>query len=343
MRRVLVIGGTRFIGLHTVRTLVNAGCDVAVFHRGGTEPTDLPHVQHIHGDRRDLLSFAGDFERFAPDVVLDMVPLDRADAVDTVLTFHGMAGRLVAISSQDVYLAYDIVRTRAGRPPVPQPMTEEAPLRQKLYPYRDVFPAESRMHTYDKIPVEQTYLAESDLPGTIMRLPAVYGPNDYQHRPFPYLKRMVDGRRSIILDRQGSQWRWSRTFVTNAAEAITSAVVSDQAAGHVYNVAEPEALTEAEWVQAIGTVFGWSGELVTLATEDMPEHLRDGEMNFAQDLVVDTTRIREELGYQESIEPGEALERTIEWELANMPDELPPNRFDYEAEDAALPNLTLGI
>jgi hypothetical protein len=66
-------------------------------------------------------------------------------------------------------------------------------------------------------------------------------------------------------------------------------------------------------------------------------------MNFAQDLVVDTTRIREELGYQESIEPGEALERTIEWELANMPDELPPNRFDYEAEDAALPNLTLGI
>ncbi|MGZ8785283.1 MAG: NAD-dependent epimerase/dehydratase family protein, partial [Acidimicrobiia bacterium] len=83
MRRVLVIGGTRFIGLHTVRALVNAGCDVAVFHRGTTEPTDLPHVQHIHGDRRDLLSFAGDFERFAPDVVLDMVPLDRADAVDT--------------------------------------------------------------------------------------------------------------------------------------------------------------------------------------------------------------------------------------------------------------------
>jgi len=343
MRRVLVIGGTRFIGLHAVQALVSAGCEVAVFHRGETEPTGLPHIQHLHGDRRELLSFVGDFERFDPDVVLDMVPLDRADAVDTVLAFNGIAGRLVAISSQDVYLAYDIVRTRADQPPVPQPMTEDAPLRDQLYPYRDVFPVESRMYTYDKIPVEQTYLGELDLPGTILRLPAVYGPHDYQHRPFPYLKRMVDGRRSIILDEQGSQWRWSRTFVNNAAEAITRAVMSEQAAGCVYNVAEPKAMTEGEWVRAIGAAFGWSGEIVTLATQDMPEHLRDDEMDFAQDLVVDTTRIREELGYQESIEPGEAIERTVEWELANMPDELPPNRFDYEAEDTALPNLTLGI
>jgi nucleoside-diphosphate-sugar epimerase len=343
MRRVLVIGGTRFIGLHAVQALVSAGCEVAVFHRGQTEPTGLPHVQHLHGDRRELLSFVGEFERFDPDVVLDMVPLDRADAVDTVLTFNGIAGRLVAISSQDVYLAYDIVRTRADQPPVPQPMTEDAPLRDQLYPYRDVFPVESRMYTYDKIPVEQTYLGESDLPGTILRLPAVYGPHDYQHRPFPYLKRMVDGRRSIILDEQGSRWRWSRTFVNNAAEAITRAVMSDQAAGRIYNVAEPKALTEAAWVRAIGTAFGWSGEIVTLATQDMPEHLRDDEMDFAQDLVVDTTRIREELGHQESVEPGEAIERTVEWELANMPEELPPNRFDYEAEDAALPILTLGI
>ena len=343
MRRVLVIGGTRFIGFHTVQALVGSGCEVAVFHRGQTEPTGLPHAQHLHGDRRELLSFVGDFERFAPDVVLDMVPLTRSDAVDTVLAFTGVAARLVAISSQDVYLAYDILRNRVQQQPVPQPMTEDAPLRHQLYPYRDVFPADSRMYTYDKIPVEQTYLGEPDLPGTILRLPAVYGPNDYQHRPFPYLKRMVDGRRTIILDEQGSRWRWSRIFVNNAAEAITRAVMSDQAAGHIYNVAEPEALMEAEWVRAIGTAFGWSGEIVNLATEDMPEHLRDDDMDFAQDLVVDSTRIREELGYRETVEPGEAIERTVEWELANMPDESPPNRFDYEAEDTALPNLTLGI
>jgi nucleoside-diphosphate-sugar epimerase len=343
MRRVLVIGGTRFIGFHTVHALVNAGCEVAVFHRGTTEAAGLPHVQHLHGGRDDLLSFVGDFERFAPEVVLDMVPLTRADAVDTILAFTGLAGRLVAISSQDVYLAYDILRNRTSQSPVPQPMTEDAPLREQLYPYRDLFPPESRMYTYDKIPVEQTYLGESGLPGTILRLPAVYGPDDYQHRPFPYLKRMVDGRRWILLDDEGSQWRWSRTFVTNAAEAITMAVMSDKASGRIYNVAEPIAPTETEWVEAIGAAFGWSGEVVTLPTEEMPEHLRDEDLNFAQDLVADTSRIRHELGFRETVEPQEAMARTIEWELANLPDELPPNRFDYEAEDTALPDLTLGI
>ncbi len=343
MRRVLVIGGTRFIGLHTIRALVAAGCEVAVFHRGTTETAGLPHVQHLHGDRRDLLSSVKDFERFAPDVVLDMIPLTRGDAVDTMLAFTGLAGRLVAISSQDVYLAYDILRNRADQPPVPQPMTEDAPLRDQLYPYRDLFPPDSRMFTYDKIPVEQTYLGEAGLPGTILRLPAVYGPDDYQHRPFPYLKRMVDGRRWILLDEQASQWRWSRTYVQNAAEAIALAVVNDAASGRIYNVAAPQARTETEWVKAIGAAFGWSGEVVTLPTEQVPEHLRDEDLNFAQDLVADTTRIRDELGFRESVEPAEAMARTIAWEVANLPDELPPNRFDYDAEDAALPDLTLGI
>jgi nucleoside-diphosphate-sugar epimerase len=343
MRRVLVIGGTRFIGFHAVRALVAAGCEVALFHRGDTEPDGLPHVQHLHGDRRDLLSFVEAFDRFGPDVVLDMVPIVRADAVDTVLAFNGIAGRVVAISSQDVYLAYDILRDRESRPPVPQPMNEEAPLREQLYPYRDLFPPDNRMHDYDKIPIEQTYLAEPDLPGTILRLPAVYGPDDYQHRPFPYLRRMVDGRRSIILDQYGAQWRWSRVFVENAAGAIALSVMDARASGRVYNVAEPVALTEAEWVNAIGAAYGWSGEIVTLATERVPEHLRDEELNFAQDLVVDTTRIREELGYRETVQPREALARTVEWELANLPDEMPAHRLDYEAEDAALPDLTLGI
>ena len=343
MRRVLVIGGTRFIGLRTIPLLLEAGCEVAVFHRGGTEPEGLPHVQHLHADRADLLSFGGQFERFGPDVVLDMVPIARADAVDTVLAFNGVAGRLVAISSQDVYLAYDVLRNRAQQAPVPQPMTEEAPLREQLYPYRDLFSPDSRMHDYDKIPIEQTYLAEPDLPATILRLPAVYGPNDYQHRPFPYLKRMVDGRRSIILDQRGVDWRWSRTYVDNAASAITLAVTDPRAAGRIYNVAEPSAFREKEWIEAIGKAYGWHGEVVGLPPEDIPDHLRDDELNFAQSLVVETGRIREELGYRERIGFEEAMGMTVQWELANMPDELPPHRFDYQAEDAALPDLTLGI
>jgi nucleoside-diphosphate-sugar epimerase len=44
--RVLVIGGTRFIGAHAVRQFVAAGADVTVFHRGRSEAT-LPGASSI--------------------------------------------------------------------------------------------------------------------------------------------------------------------------------------------------------------------------------------------------------------------------------------------------------
>ena len=43
-------------------------------------------------------------------------------------------------------------------------------------------------------------LSDPELPGTVLRLPAVYGPEDRQHRTFEYLKRMDDGRRAILVE-----------------------------------------------------------------------------------------------------------------------------------------------
>lgn len=337
---VLVVGGTRFIGLHTVRSLLAAGCDVTLFHRGETEPDGLPPIRHLHGDRRDILDRRDDFERLSPDVVVDMVPLTRAHAVDAMMALTGITKRFVAISSQDVYLAYDILRGREPGPPVPIPLAEDAPLRRQRYPYRDLVEEDSPLYDYDKIPVERTYLADPDTPGTILRLPAVYGPGDYQHRPYPYLRRMVDGRRAILIDERAADWQWSRCYVENVASAITAAVLDERAAGRIYNVAERVPRTEPEWITALGDEFGWDGEIVPLPRESLPEHLRD-DLNLDQCLVADSTRIRTELGYTEPVPFAEAIRRTVEWELAQMPAELVPHRFDYDAEDHALPDLTL--
>lgn len=52
--RVLVIGGTRFIGAHTVRRLHDAGAEVTVFHRGRSAnpilPADIEHVLDAGAD-----------------------------------------------------------------------------------------------------------------------------------------------------------------------------------------------------------------------------------------------------------------------------------------------------
>jgi nucleoside-diphosphate-sugar epimerase len=52
--RVLVLGGTRFIGLALVEELLGAGHTVGVVHRGEHEPDLPPTVEHIHSARRDL-------------------------------------------------------------------------------------------------------------------------------------------------------------------------------------------------------------------------------------------------------------------------------------------------
>ena len=49
--KLLVIGGTRFVGRAFVELAVRHGHDVAVFHRSVSEPEDFPSVEHLHGDR----------------------------------------------------------------------------------------------------------------------------------------------------------------------------------------------------------------------------------------------------------------------------------------------------
>ena len=97
--RILVIGGTNFIGPYAVGRLAEAGHEVAVFHRGRTE-AELPEgVGRVVGDRRNLGDFVGEFRRLAPEVVLDMIPMNERDARGLVSVFRGVSRRLVAVSS----------------------------------------------------------------------------------------------------------------------------------------------------------------------------------------------------------------------------------------------------
>ena len=58
---------------------------------------------------------------------------------------------------------------------------------------------------------------DRELPGTVLRLPMVYGPGDPLHRLFPILKRIDDGRPALLLDERMAQWRATRGFVENVA------------------------------------------------------------------------------------------------------------------------------
>jgi len=332
--RILVLGGTRFIGPAAVRQLSAAGHEVAVFHRGQSHASLPEAVIHVQGDRHAIAEHRDALRRFAPEVVLDMIALTEADGRQLIAAFDGMAQRVVVVSSCDVYRAYDRLRGRSPGSPDPAPLTEDAPLREQHYPYREAdTPVEHPFYNYDKILVERAVLSAPDtFPGTVIRLPMVYGPGDYQHRLYPYLRRMDEGRPFILLAEEQARHRLPRGYVEDVGRAIALCVMDERAAGKIYHVAE-EGETEAEWVRRLAAATGWTGEIVTRPNAELPEPLRQ-PYDFSQDWSLDTTRIRTDLGYAETTAPDEAIRRTVEWERANPPTQIDPAMFDYAAEDS---------
>jgi nucleoside-diphosphate-sugar epimerase len=343
LMRILVIGGTGFVSFPVVQQLSLQGHTLLVVHRGQTQANLLPEVQHLLTDRTRLQENLQDVQRFAPEVVLDMIPYTQQDAQIVRELFHGLAQRVVVISSGDVTRAYGRVIGIEPGPVEFVPLTEETSLREKLYPYRgeqlrSQDDPEHWKDDYEKILVERTLMNDPGLPATILRLPMVYGPRDQQHRLFGYPKRMDDRRPAIILGEHVASWRWSRGYVGNVAAAIALAVTDARATGRIYHVCEEPTLTEKQWVQAIGKAAGWDGIVVTLPEEQLPERLAT-KINTSQDLIYDTTRIRQELGYREPISLDEALKQTIAWQRANPPGDVDADLFDYPLEDAVLAAL----
>lgn len=331
--RILVLGGTRFIGPHVVRHLVAQDHEVTIFHRGETEAELPSNVRHVHGDFGAFSTCVDDLRSLAPEVVVDMVPWLAKDGRQGVLNFSGVARRGVVLTSADVYRAFARLWRSEPGPPDPLPLTEGSPLRQELAP-----DTSGTKIDYDNIVTERDAPGDPELPVTVLRLPATHGPGDTQNRLYAYVRRMDDARPAILLDASLAGWRWVRGYVEDVAAAVALAAGDERASGRVYNVAYPNAYTETEWVRRIARVHGWEGDVVAVPGSELPEPLR-WQFDSNQDYVVDSSRIREELGYIERVSEEEGLARTIEWERVNPPTN-PQDDFDYEAEDRVLTTLT---
>jgi len=334
--RVVLVGGTGFLGPPLAAELVRLGHRVTVFHRGDHEPALPFGVEHVHSPlaARPVTRFPPELTALACDVVVAMHAMGEADARALSDTFRGIARRVIALSSGDVYRAYGIVRGIEDGPPDPSPVTEDAPLRSRLYPYRGGPPGPYDPETYEKILVEREVARHPELPATILRLPVVYGPGDDHHRFFPTVKRIDDGRPAILLEERLAEWRWTHGYVENVAHAIALAVDREKAAGRTYNVGEPSTPTVAERVAGIGAACGWKGRVVSLPAACLPESLVL-PLHFEQPIIYDTSRLRHELGFQEIVSERESLLRAVAWERAHPP-AIDPKQFDYEAEDRAL-------
>lgn len=333
--RLLLIGGSGFIGRFVVAELARSGHEVGVLGRSRKPPGAS---QLIVGDRMRLGESRAAIAGFAPDVVVDLIASSGAQARALGEVVRGVARRTVVLSSMDVYRACGVLHRLEPGPLEPLPLTEDSPLRsvRQTYPPQQVAALQHVFGwldgDYDKIAVEHEVRA---IDATVLRLPMVYGPDDPLHRLQPVVKRIVDRRRTIVVPESVAAWHSSRGYVANVAHAIALAATCDAATGRTYNVADADAPSELDWARLVATQMQWTGELVVVPDEQAPRHLRLPG-NLAQHWIAASTRIRDELGYREIVDRGEALARTIAWERDASATAFAPQAFDYAAEDAAL-------
>ena len=317
--RVVVLGGTRFIGRAAVEELVATGDEVLVVHRGVLEPDDMPHVPHVHCGRAELSEHRAELAAFKPEAVLDCRALTRGDA-ELALAALPEVDHFVAISSIDVYRAFGSLNDDQETDPVP--LDEESPLRAERYPYRGKMPG---MDDYDKLDVEDVYLPRG---ATVLRLPMVYGEHDYQLRE-EFLLRRVRARRGRIPFGAG-MWLTCRVYVGDVAKAVSLAL-RKPLAGEVMNVCEDRSYSMRLWSRMILEAAESDAELVRVADDALPEDLKfTGSM--PQHILASAQKARQLLGWTTS-DPFATLRTTVRWHLAHPPADASD---DFAADERAL-------
>jgi nucleoside-diphosphate-sugar epimerase len=100
--RVLIIGGTRYMGRLAVEQMLERGDDVTVFSRGNARPAWWDRVRHISGDRTDFPEFHAKLRGRSFDAVIDTRAFRKEQVESSHDTFHGSCGRYLMVSTGSV-------------------------------------------------------------------------------------------------------------------------------------------------------------------------------------------------------------------------------------------------
>jgi nucleoside-diphosphate-sugar epimerase len=237
--RILVMGGTRFIGVYLTKQLVALGHEVVLFNRG-KKPSPVAGLKVIQGDRTvssDLQQLAG--EKF--DAIFDNNGRELADTQPLVDIFNGQVQHFVYMSSAGVYLKSDQMPHIEGD-------AEDPKSRHK-----------GKNDT-------EAYLKSSGIPFTSIRPTYIYGPQNYNDLDAWYFDRILRDR-AIPIPGHG-QHLTQFGHCGDLADAMVKVLGNERAIGQIYNISGEKAVTFDGLARACAVAAGKDPESLKLVHYD---------------------------------------------------------------------------
>lgn len=303
MGRVLVIGGTLFIGRALVHQLLERGDEVVIMHRGKGTPFG-ERVAEIQCDRNDVAAVRATLSATRFDVVYDNVyDWERGTTADQV------SGAAVAASTG---LRRYVFTSSVAAYPEGGPYDEQAPLVPSDFP--NAYGAQKASSERALFDLHR----RQGLPVTTLRPAFIFGPNNPYDREAFFWDRLRAGRPIIIPEDGSRTMQW--VHVKDVASAAVLAATRDVAVGQAYNLASYPPITQVDFVQLLAKIAGRDAQLVHIPRQQIQ---RAGGALFAPpfyfgvylDIPPITARIdrlRSELGLELTpVEDG--LRETYQW------------------------------
>jgi 2'-hydroxyisoflavone reductase len=248
--RILMLGGTGFVGRAVVEDALTHGHDVTIFSRGRSGAALFPQVPRLVGDRD-----TGDYSALADgswDAVVDSSAYVPRHVDNAMEALGDRVGRYVFVSSHAVY-------PRRGVAPG---STEDAPRRAPVRDTEELFE-----ETYGplKVACEDDVQARFGEHASIVRLGKVAGPHDPQNGLTYYVRRATAGGRLALPGRaeQPLQLIDSR----DAARLMVRLIEDDR--GGAFNAVGPGTpITLGDMIHICARVAGTEVEIVRVPVQD---------------------------------------------------------------------------
>ncbi|MCC5665963.1 NAD-dependent epimerase/dehydratase family protein [Nostoc sp. CHAB 5784] len=239
--RILIMGGTRFIGVYLTQLLVEQGHEVVLFNRGNRPAPSLEGVGQIIGDRTDATQLKAKLSQENFDVIFDNNGRELTDTQPLAEIFQDRVQHFVYMSSAGVYLKSDQL------------------------PHVEGDPVDPKSRHKGKHETE-AYLTQLGLPFTSIRPTYIYGPRNYNELEGWFFDRIVRDRPIPI---PGNGLHITQFgHVKDLAKALTQVLGNEQAIEQIYNISGDRFVTFDGLARASAVAAGKSPDAVKIVHYD---------------------------------------------------------------------------